>query len=197
MKLIIASNNKGKIREFKKILEPMGYEVLSQRESGIDVQPEENGTTFEENAAIKARAIYAVSKSATLADDSGIVIDALGGQPGVYSARYGTPDLDDEGRTALVLKNMQGVPDEERTARYVAVIHFIDENGNEISVRGTCEGVIGHEPVGENGFGYDPIFIYGDKTFAQHTEEFKNSVSHRANALKALAERLSEISEGK
>ncbi|MBP1573812.1 MAG: RdgB/HAM1 family non-canonical purine NTP pyrophosphatase [Oscillospiraceae bacterium] len=197
MKLIIASNNKGKIREFKKILEPMGYEVLSQRESGIDVQPEENGTTFEENAAIKARAIYAVSKSATLADDSGIVIDALGGQPGVYSARYGTPDLDDEGRTALVLKNMQGVPDEERTARYVAVIHFIDENGNEISVRGTCEGRIGHEPVGENGFGYDPIFIYGDKTFAQHTEEFKNSVSHRANALKALAERLSEISEGK
>lgn len=190
MKLIIASNNKGKIREFKKILEPMGYEVVSQKESGINIDVEENGKTFEENAAIKARAIYAVSKSAILADDSGIVIDALGGAPGVYSARYGTPDLDDEGRTALVLKNMKGVPDSERTARYVAAIHFIDELGNEISVRGTCEGKIGYEPIGENGFGYDPIFVYGDKTFAQHTEEFKNSVSHRANALKALAEKL-------
>lgn len=190
MKLIIASNNKGKIREFKKILEPMGYEVVSQKESGINIDVEENGKTFEENAAIKARAIYAVSKSAILADDSGIVIDALGGAPGVYSARYGTPDLDDEGRTALVLKNMNGVPDSERTARYVAAIHFIDELGNEISVRGTCEGKIGYEPIGENGFGYDPIFVYGDKTFAQHTEEFKNSVSHRANALKALAEKL-------
>ncbi len=192
MKLIIASNNKGKIREYKQLLEPLGYEVVSQRESGIDVDIDENGETFEENAAIKARAIYGVSKTATLADDSGIVIDALGGQPGVHSARYGTPDLDDEGRTSLVLKNMQGVPDEKRTARYVAVIHFIDKSGKEISVRGECEGIIGHSPVGKNGFGYDPIFIYGDKTFAQHTEEFKNSVSHRANALKQLIEKLKQ-----
>lgn len=190
MKLIIASNNKGKLREFKKILEPMGYEVLSQREAGINVEVEENGETFEENARIKAKAIYEFSGCATLSDDSGIVVDALGGRPGVYSARYGTPDLDDEGRTALLLKEMQGVPDEKRTARYVAVIHFIKENGEEISVRGECEGKIGYEPVGENGFGYDPVFIYGDKTFAQHTEEFKNLVSHRANALKKLVEKL-------
>ncbi len=193
MKLIIASNNKGKLREFKKILEPMGYEVLSQREAGINVEVEENGETFEENARIKAKAIYEFSGCATLSDDSGIVVDALGGRPGVYSARYGTPDLDDEGRTALLLKEMQGVPDEKRTARYVAVIHFIKENGEEISVRGECEGKIGYEPVGENGFGYDPVFIYGDKTFAQHTEEFKNSVSHRANALKKLQQALGKV----
>ena len=190
MKLIIASNNKGKIKEFKKLLEPMGYEVFSQREADINIEVEENGTTFEENAAIKARAIYKLTGCATLADDSGISVDALGGAPGVYSARYGTPDLDDEGRTALLLKEMQNVPDDKRTARYVAVIHFIKENGEEISVRGECEGKIGYEPVGENGFGYDPVFIYGDKTFAQHTEEFKNSVSHRANALKKLALKL-------
>lgn len=190
MKLIIASNNKGKIKEFKKLLEPMGYEVFSQREADINIEVEENGTTFEENAAIKARAIYKLTGCATLADDSGISVDALGGAPGVYSARYGTPDLDDEGRTALLLKEMQDVPDDKRTARYVAVIHFIKENGEEISVRGECEGKIGYEPVGENGFGYDPVFIYGDKTFAQHTEEFKNSVSHRANALKKLAMKL-------
>lgn len=190
MKLIIASNNKGKIKEFKKLLEPMGYEVFSQREADINIEVEENGTTFEENAATKARAIYKLTGCATLADDSGISVDALGGAPGVYSARYGTPDLDDEGRTALLLKEMQNVPDDKRTARYVAVIHFIKENGEEISVRGECEGKIGYEPVGENGFGYDPVFIYGDKTFAQHTEEFKNSVSHRANALKKLALKL-------
>lgn len=190
MKLIIASNNKGKIKEFKKLLEPMGYEVFSQREADINIEIEENGTTFEENAAIKARAIYKLTGCATLADDSGISVDALDGAPGVYSARYGTPDLDDEGRTALLLKEMQNVPDDKRTARYVAVIHFIKENGEEISVRGECEGKIGYEPVGENGFGYDPVFIYGDKTFAQHTEEFKNSVSHRANALKKLALKL-------
>ncbi len=190
MKLIIASNNKGKIKEFKKLLEPMGYEVFSQREADINIEVEENGTTFEENAAIKARAIFKLTGCATLADDSGISVDALGGAPGVYSARYGTPDLDDEGRTALLLKEMQNVPDDKRTARYVAVIHFIKENGEEISVRGECEGKIGYEPVGENGFGYDPVFIYGDKTFAQHTEEFKNSVSHRANALKKLALKL-------
>ncbi|MBQ4096082.1 MAG: RdgB/HAM1 family non-canonical purine NTP pyrophosphatase [Oscillospiraceae bacterium] len=190
MKLIIASNNKGKIKEFKKLLEPMGYEVFSQREADINIEVEENGTTFEENAAIKARAIFKLTGCATLADDSGISVDALDGAPGVYSARYGTPDLDDEGRTALLLKEMQNVPDDKRTARYVAVIHFIKENGEEISVRGECEGKIGYEPVGENGFGYDPVFIYGDKTFAQHTEEFKNSVSHRANALKKLALKL-------
>lgn len=190
MKLIIASNNKGKIKEFKKLLEPMGYEVFSQREADINIEVEENGTTFEENAAIKARAIFKLTGCATLADDSGISVDALDGAPGVYSARYGTPDLDDEGRTALLLKEMQNVPDDKRTARYVAVIHFIKENGEEISVRGECEGKIGYEPVGENGFGYDPVFIYGDKTFAQHTEEFKNSVSHRANALRKLALKL-------
>ena len=168
----------------------MGYEVFSQREADINIEVEENGTTFEENAAIKARAIFKLTGCATLADDSGISVDALDGAPGVYSARYGTPDLDDEGRTALLLKEMQNVPDDKRTARYVAVIHFIKENGEEISVRGECEGKIGYEPVGENGFGYDPVFIYGDKTFAQHTEEFKNSVSHRANALKKLALKL-------
>lgn len=191
MKLIIASNNKGKIAEFRQMLGPLGYEVISQSEAGIDIEAEETGTTFAENAAIKARAIYEITHTAVLADDSGLAVDILGGEPGVYSARYGgIPDS--EGRNALLLKKLEGVAEERRTARFIAALHFIKENGEEISVQGECEGMIGFEPQGDGGFGYDPIFIYGDRTFAQHTQEFKNSVSHRGRALKLLAVRLSE-----
>lgn len=191
MKLIIASNNKGKIAEFRQMLEPLGYDVISQSEAGIDIEAEETGTTFAENAAIKAKAIYDITHTAVLADDSGLSVDLLYGEPGVYSARYGgIPDAD--GRNALLLKKLEGVAMERRTARFIAALHFIKENGEEISVQGECEGMIATEPQGEGGFGYDPIFIYGDKTFAQHTQEFKNSVSHRGRALKLLVERLSE-----
>lgn len=190
MKLIIASNNKGKIKEFKSLLEPLGYEVVSQKDAGINMEVEETGTTFAENSALKARAIFDVTENcAVLADDSGLVVDALNGEPGVYSARYGGLDTDKE-RTAFLLKNMEDVPEEKRTARFMCCIHFIKANGEEITVEGKCEGKIAYEPKGENGFGYDPVFMYGDKSFAQVSADVKNSVSHRANALKKLMEEL-------
>lgn len=189
MKLVIASNNKGKIREYKQLLEPLGYEVLSQREAGADFEADETGETFAENSAIKARALYNFMKCAVLADDSGLVIDALGGEPGIYSARYGGLNSDAE-RSELVLEKMKGVPEEKRTARFVCAVHFIYADGREIAVQGKCEGRIGYEPLGDNGFGYDPIFMYGDESFAQADSELKNSVSHRADALNKLIEKL-------
>lgn len=185
MKLVIASNNKGKIREYKQLLEPLGYEVISQSEAGIDLNVEETGSTFAENSALKARAAYKLCGCAVLADDSGLEIDALNGEPGVYSARYGGLDSDAE-RTALVLDRLENVPNDKRGANFTCTIHFIKTNGEEIAVEGKVFGKIGYEPVGENGFGYDPIFMYGDKSFAQVDPETKNSVSHRANALKKL-----------
>jgi XTP/dITP diphosphohydrolase len=191
MKLIIASNNKGKIREYKQLLEPLGYEVFSQSEAGIDIEVEETGSTFAENSALKARAIFSLAKCAVLADDSGLVVDFLNGEPGVYSARYGGLKTDSE-RSALLLKRLNGVSREKRTAHFACTIHFIKENGEEISVEGRVNGIIGTEPVGENGFGYDPIFMYGDKSFAQLDDSEKNSVSHRGNALRKLVAELSE-----
>ena len=191
MKLIIASNNKGKIREYKQLLEPFGYDVVSQSEAGINIEVEETGTTFAENSALKARAIYDITKNAVLADDSGLVVDALNGEPGVYSARYGGCD-NDKDRVDLILDKMKDVKDEDRTAHFVCTIHFIRENGEEIAVEGRVYGKIGYSPIGENGFGYDPIFMYDDKSFAQLSADEKNSVSHRANALKALTEKLRE-----
>jgi XTP/dITP diphosphohydrolase len=189
MKLIIASNNKGKIREYKQLLEPLGYEVVSQSEAGINIEVEETGSTFAENSALKARAIYALKKCAVLSDDSGLEIDALNGEPGIYSARYGGLSTDTE-RSQLVLDKMKDVPDSERGAHFSCTVHFIKESGEEIAVEGKVFGKIGYEPVGENGFGYDPIFMYGDRSFAQVTAEEKNSVSHRADALNKLIDRL-------
>jgi XTP/dITP diphosphohydrolase len=191
MKLIIASNNKGKIREYKQLLEPFGYDVVSQSEAGINIEVEETGTTFAENSALKAQAIYDLTKSAVLADDSGLVVDALGGEPGVYSARYGGCDNDAD-RVALILDKMKNIGQEDRTAHFVCTICFIKENGEHIAVEGRVYGKIGYEPLGENGFGYDPIFMYEGKSFAQLSAEDKNRVSHRANALKALTEKLRE-----
>lgn len=182
MKLILASNNKNKLREFREILEPMGFEVISQSEAGADIEVEENGTTFEENAYLKCKAIYDMLKIPVISDDSGLEVDALDGAPGIYSARYA-----EEGkRCARVLRELENVPDEKRTARFVCCICYIDENGEKHIVRGTCEGKIGYEKIGTNGFGYDPIFMYGDKSFAELSAEEKNSVSHRSDALKKI-----------
>ena len=191
MQLIIASNNKGKIREYKQLLQPFGYDVVSQSEAGINIEVEETGTTFAENSALKARAIYALKHCAVLADDSGLVVDALGGEPGVYSARYGGCENDAD-RVSLVLEKMKNVSEENRTAHFVCTIHFIDTDGSEIPVEGRVYGKIGYEPIGENGFGYDPVFMYEGKSFAQLGAEEKNGVAHRANALKALIEKLNE-----
>ena len=191
MKLIIASNNKGKIREYKQILEPMGFEVLSQSEAGIDLEADETGTTFAENSAIKARAIFGMTSCAVLADDSGLAVDALNGEPGVYSARYGGLETSEE-RSALVLEKLKDTPREKRGASFICCIHLILEDGREIVVEGSCTGWIGYEPVGDNGFGYDPIFMQGGRSFAQLPSEEKNRLSHRADALNKLIEKLKE-----
>ncbi len=184
MKIVLATNNKNKLREFRSILEPLGYEVLAQSEAGADIEAEETGSTFEENAYIKAKAAYDVTGLMTIADDSGLEVDALGGRPGIYSARYA-----EEGkRCAKVLAEMDGVPEEKRTARFVCAICCINEKGGSFTVRGVCEGKIGYEKRGTNGFGYDPIFMYGGKSFAELSGEEKNRVSHRADALKKFEE---------
>ncbi len=189
MNIIIASNNKGKIKEFKKMLEPMGYTVLSQSEAGVNLEVEETGTTFKENATLKAEAIYNLKHTAVLADDSGIEVEYLNMEPGIYSARYMGLDSD-EARRNCILEKMQGVEESKRNARFVCCICYIDENGNKKYAEGYWNGKIAEEAKGENGFGYDPIFIPNGETItsAEMSPEDKNSKSHRALALKKLEE---------
>jgi len=187
MKVILASNNKHKLEEIKKILSPLGYEVVSQAEAGVNIDVEETGTTFEENAALKAQAVYDLTKNAVISDDSGLEVDYLNGAPGVYSHRYAGENATDADRCAKLLSELSGVETEKRTARFVCVLCFIDDKGEKLVIRGTVEGIIGTEPKGENGFGYDPVFMYGDRSFAELSAEEKNSVSHRADALKKFA----------
>lgn len=188
MKIILASNNKHKLEEIRKITAPLGYEVISQSEAGCNFDVEETGTTFEENAVLKAKAVYEKMKMPVISDDSGLEVDYLNGAPGVYSHRYAGENATDADRCAKLLSELSGVEKEKRTARFVCVICFIDENGTETVIRGTCEGYIGTEPRGENGFGYDPVFMYGDRSFAEISAEEKNSVSHRADALRKFSE---------
>lgn len=191
MKIIAATKNKNKLREFGEILK--GFEIISQEEAGVDIDVEETGTTFEENSYLKAKAIYDITGITTIADDSGLCVDALNGEPGVYSARYGGEGYDDKGRVQLLLENMKDVPNEERTARFVCVITLVGDEG-VLTARGECEGRIDYEPKGENGFGYDPVFYVDrfEKTLAEVTPEEKNSISHRGKALKIFAEKLSK-----
>ena len=191
MKIIAATKNKNKLREFGEILKD--FEIISQEEAGVDIDVEETGTTFEENSYLKAKAIYDITGITTIADDSGLCVDALDGEPGVYSARYGGEGYDDKGRVQLLLKNMKDVPDEKRTARFVCVITLVGSEG-VITARGECEGKIDYSPRGENGFGYDPVFYAArfEKTLAEVTPEEKNSISHRGKALKIFAEKLNK-----
>ncbi len=186
MKLIIASKNKGKIREYKDIFEPLGFQVYGQDEANIHLDVEETGTTFEQNAALKARAIYKLSHCCVISDDSGLEVEALGGEPGLYSARYKGLQTEHERRMA-VLKGLEGK--ENRNARFVTCICFIDETGEEHLFTGIWNGVIAEKEEGTNGFGYDPIFISGDgdgKTTASLPLSFKETHSHRAKAVKKL-----------
>ena len=187
MKVILASNNKHKLDEIKKILTPLGYDVVSQAEAGVDIDVEETGTTFEENAALKAQAVYDLTGTAVISDDSGLEVDYLNGAPGVYSHRYAGENATDADRCAKLLSELNGVETAKRTARFVCVLCFIDDKGEKLVIRGTVEGIIGTELKGENGFGYDPVFMYGDRSFAELSSEEKNTVSHRADALKKFA----------
>ena len=195
MRVVLASKNPHKLVEISKITEKFGIELVLQSELGVDIDVEETGTTFEENSLLKAEAVMKATGLPALADDSGIAVDALNGQPGIYSARYGFDEsLDDWGRLLLLLKNTEHVPDGQRQAQFVCVISFVTPEGQVIQARGEIHGELTREPAGENGFGYDPIFYYPPlgKTTAELSPEEKNEVSHRANALKLFYEKMKE-----
>lgn len=195
MEFIIATRNEGKLKEFKRILEPLGHQVIPQSQVAPDLEVEETGSTFEENAYLKANAIFTLTGKAAIADDSGLCVDALNGRPGVYSARYGGEGLDDPGRVKLLLEEMQPVPRQKRSARFVSVICCILQNGRVLVAKGRCEGYLGYEPKGENGFGYDPIFLMGEQTLAQMDAEQKDAVSHRGAALRDLEKQLEALED--
>lgn len=191
MKILIATHNKHKLTEMARILSPMGYEVVTDTDIGIALTDvEETGTTFMENARLKAESGCRESGLICIADDSGLCVDALGGEPGVYSARYSGAHGDDEGNIIKLLENLDGVPDEKRTAHFACAICVSFPDGKEITAEGKCEGKIGYENKGANGFGYDPVFVVGDKSLAEMTAEEKDAISHRGNALKILEEKL-------
>ena len=195
MKVVLASKNRHKLEEISKITEKLDMELVLQSELGVDIDVEETGTTFEENSFLKAEAVMKATGLPALADDSGIAVDALNGEPGVYSARYGFDEsLDDWGRLELLLKNTEQVPDGQRQAQFVCVITLVTPDGKTIQARGEIHGELTREPRGENGFGYDPIFYYPPlgMTTAELSPEAKNEVSHRGNALKIFYEKLKE-----
>ena len=191
MKLVLASKNPKKLKEMREILSHLGVEVCMQSDVGVDVDVEETGTTFEENSLLKAKAVMEASGLPAIADDSGLCVDALGGAPGVYSARYGGPGLDDEGRYRLLLENMRGQP---RAAKFVSVITCCFPNGDVLTARGECPGTIAFAPMGEGGFGYDPVFFIPGlkKTFAQLSAQEKNAISHRGRALALFQQKLKD-----
>ena len=192
MKVVLASKNQHKLVEMRDILSAQGVEVVLESDVGVDVEVEETGATFEENSLLKAKAVMEATGMPAIADDSGLCVDALNGAPGVYSARYGGEGLDDAGRYRLLLENMRGQT--PRTAKFVSVITCCFPNGDVIAARGECPGTIAFAPMGEGGFGYDPVFFIPGlkKTFAQLSPEEKNAISHRGKALEAFKVKLEE-----
>lgn len=190
MKLVLASKNPKKLKEMGDILSALGVEVLSEAQAGVDVEVEETGSTFAENARLKAEAVMRASGLPAVADDSGLCVDALNGAPGVYSARYGGEGLDDAGRYRLLLENMRGQLD--RRCKFVSAICCVFPNGDVVEAWGECPGTLAYAPKGSDGFGYDPIFFLPErkKTFAELTAEEKNAISHRGKALEQFREKL-------
>lgn len=193
-KIVFATGNEGKMREVRLILQDLGFPVLSMKEAGVSLDIEENGTTFAENAMIKARAVWEKTGGIVLADDSGLVVDYLGGEPGVYSARYLGEDTSYEIKNQAIIDRLADAKEEERTARFVSAIAAVLPDGSELVTEGTIEGLIAHEPAGNGGFGYDPIFYlpeYG-VTSAEIPIEKKNEISHRGKALETMKIKLRE-----
>lgn len=189
MKLVVATNNQGKVKEFRQLLEPLGFEPVSLKDEGIVIDVAEDGETFAENAHIKAQAVYEICKCPVLADDSGLEIEFLGGAPGIYSARYAGEDATDADRCNKILSELDGVDVSMRSARFACALYCIMDDETEYSVLGTMNGFIGTEPMGDNGFGYDPIFMIDEETsVAMISDEEKNKISHRAEAMRKLAE---------
>lgn len=194
-KIIFATGNEGKMREVRLILADLGFPVLSMKEAGAVCDVEENGSTFAENAAIKARAVWEQTGDIVLADDSGLVVDYLGGEPGIYSARYMGEDTSYEIKNQAIIDRLAGAGKDQRGARFVSAIAAVLPDGTELSTEGTVEGLIAYKPAGEGGFGYDPIFYlpeYG-VTSAQIPIEKKNEISHRGKALEAMKIRLKSL----
>ena len=193
MNYVIATHNAHKLLEIQRILEPLGITAVTDRELGMTLpEVEETGTTFAENAYLKAASACAYTSLPALADDSGLVVDALGGAPGVYSARYGGENATDEDRVVKLLGELEHVPAAQRTARFVSAVCCVFPQGDVLRAEGTVEGTIAFAPAGENGFGYDPIFLYGDRTTAQMSAAEKDAISHRGRALTAFSESLRE-----
>lgn len=191
-RIVFATGNAGKMKEVRMILADLGVEVVSMKEAGVSLDIEENGSTYEENALLKARAVAAATGDIVLADDSGLEIDSLNGEPGVYSARYLGEDTPYSVKNAALIERLQGVPEEKRTARFVCAIAAVLPGGRELTTRAAIEGRIGYEERGSGGFGYDPIFYVPElkKTTAELTGEEKNLVSHRGKALQLMKEEL-------
>lgn len=193
MKFIIASNNQHKLIELSRILNPLGIEAVTAKQAGISLDDvEETGTTFAENAFLKAEAAYKKTGMPAIADDSGLSVDALDCRPGVYSARYAGENATDEDRYMKLLSELEGVEADKRTAHFTSSICCILPDGEKIAVEGVCDGVISTAPCGDGGFGYDPVFMVGDKSYAQLTAEEKDAVSHRGKALVKLKSALEE-----
>ena len=189
MRVVLASQNRHKLEEIQAILAKYDMELVLQSELGVDVDVDETGTSFEENSLIKAEAVVRATGLPAIADDSGLTVDALGGAPGIYSARYGGDACkSDRDRLELLLQNLRGLRSEERTARFVCVITLLYPDGRKLVAQGACEGYIATEPHGTAGFGYDPVFYVPaeGRTFAEMGSERKNAISHRANALARL-----------
>ena len=195
MKLLLASHNQKKMAELRRILEPMGFEVISPADVGELSDADETGETFAENARIKALDIYRKTGLPTIADDSGLCVDALGGRPGVHTALYGGEDLPYSEKMAMLLGELDGVPDEKRTARFCCAICCVLPGGELIETFGECEGTIAHRPMGEGGFGYDPIFMVGNKSFGELDPDEKDKLSHRSAALRQLQAKLRDYGE--
>jgi len=191
-RIIIATKNKGKLEEMKQLLSRFPCDVISMADAGISDDIAESGSTFEENAMIKAKSVWKATGETVLADDSGLEVDFLGGAPGVYSARFAGAGATDEENNKKLLDALAGVPEEKRTARYVCVIAVVFPSGRSITVKGTCEGYIAMKPEGNNGFGYDPLFYFPGYglTMAQMDPDMKNGISHRGIAVRKLLEKL-------
>ena len=193
MVFAVATNNQKKLKEIQRILDSFGITAKTLKELNIDIEIEENGTTFEENAVIKAKAIAEIANLPTISDDSGLEVDALNGAPGVYTARFAGEHATDDENIDKLLAELDGVEKADRTARFVSAVCLYMPDGRHTVCRGTCEGWIGWERIGDGGFGYDPIFMVGETSYSQMSAEEKDAISHRGSALRLLKDKINDF----